>query len=134
MKTAFQWKQGFESTVTNTRGHEVVMDLPPAKNGTDNGATAIEFCAMSLVGCIGTIFAVMAVKMRFEYSQLEIELDAVKTDEDKTIKSVDYVLKIKTGVSEEKVKKCLKLTEENCPVGILFQKAEIPISGKIEMQ
>lgn len=133
MKATFQWKQGVESIVNNNRGHEVIMDLPQAKNGTDNGATAIEFCAMSLVGCIGTIFAVMAAKMRFEFSELEIELDAAKTDADKTITEVVYQLKIKTEVAEQKVKKCLELTEENCPVGQLFNKANIPVVGKIVM-
>lgn len=133
MKTTFKWKQQFESVVDNNRGHEVIMDLPPAKNGTDNGATAIEFCAMSLAGCTGTIFAVMAKKMRLEFSQLEIEMDAIKTDNDKTITSVSYILKIKTDVSSEKVEKCLTITEENCPVVILYQQAGIPISSKIEM-
>lgn len=133
MKSTFKWKQGFESVVDNSRGHEIVMDLPKGKNGTDLGATALEICGMSLTGCVGTIFAVMAEKMRIKFSELEIELDAAKTDDDPTITAVSFVLKIKTEATKEKVQKCLDLTLENCPVGVLYRKAGVSISNEIEM-
>lgn len=133
MKSTLKWKQGFESVVDNSRGHEVVMDLPEAKNGTNLGATAVEVCAMSLTGCIGTIFAVVAKKMRFDFSAMEIDLEATKTDDDPTITSVNYVFKIKTDADEEKVQKCLDVTIDNCPVGNLFKQAGIPVKGKVVM-
>ena len=133
MKSTFKWKKNFESVVNNNRGHEIVMDLPIAKDGTDLGATALEICGMSLTGCVGTIFAVMAAKMRVEFTQLEIELDAAKTDDDATFTSVSYVFKIKTEATKEKVKKCLDLTFENCPVGVLYRNAGVSISGEIIM-
>ena len=131
MKSTVKWSKNLQSVIDNGRGHQVVIDMPEAKNGDNQGATAVELTAMSLAGCIVTIFAIMAAKMRIEFTQLEIELDSAKTDNDATITKNDYVLKIKTDESIEKIEKCLKHTIDTCPVGVLFEKAGIPINGKI---
>jgi uncharacterized OsmC-like protein len=131
MKSTVKWSKNLQSVIDNGRGHQVVIDMPEAKNGDDQGATAVELTAMSLAGCIVTIFAIMAAKMRIEFTQLEIELDSAKTDNDATITRNDYVLKIKTDEPIEKIEKCLKHTIDTCPVGVLFEKAGIPINGKI---
>lgn len=131
MKSTVKWSKNLQSVIDNGRGHQVVIDMPEAKNGDNQGATAVELTAMSLAGCIVTIFAIMAEKMRIKFTQLEIELDSAKTDNDATITKNDYVLKIKTDESIEKIEKCLKHTIDTCPVGVLFEKAGIPINGKI---
>jgi len=131
MKSTVKWSKNLQSVIDNGRGHQVVIDMPEAKNGDNQGATAVELTAMSLAGCIVTIFAIMAAKMRIEFTQLEIELDSAKTDNDATITKNDYVLKIKTDEPIDKIEKCLKHTIDTCPVGVLFEKAGIPINGKI---
>lgn len=131
MKSTVKWTKNLQSVVDNGRGHQVVMDMPEAKNGDNQGATALELAAMSFAGCIATIFAVVAVKMRIKFTQMEIELDASKTDADATITKVDYNFKIKTDEPIEKIENCLKHTMDTCPVGVLFEKAGIPINGKI---
>lgn len=37
----------------STRGHEIVVDLPPAKGGTDEGMTPPELLVASFGACIG---------------------------------------------------------------------------------
>lgn len=131
MKSTVKWSKNLQSVIDNGRGHQVVIDMPEAKNGDNQGATAVELTAMSLAGCIVTIFAIMAEKMRIKFTQLEIELDSAKTENDATITKNDYVLKIKTDEPIDKIEKCLKHTIDTCPVGVLFEKAGIPINGKI---
>jgi uncharacterized OsmC-like protein len=131
MKSTVKWTKNLQSVVDNGRGHQVVLDMPEAKNGDNQGATALELAVMSLSGCIATIFAVVAAKMRIKFTQLEVELDASKTDEDATITKVDYIFKIKTDEPVDKIEKCLKHTMDTCPVGVLFEKAGIPINSKI---
>jgi uncharacterized OsmC-like protein len=133
MKSTVKWSKNLQSVIDNGRGHQVLTDMPEAKNGDNQGATAIELAAMSLAACIVTIFAIMATKMRIKFTQLEIELDSAKTDNDVTITKNEYVLKIKTNEPIDKIEKCLKHTLETCPVGIIFEKAGIPINGKIAL-
>ena len=131
MKSTVKWTKNLQSVVDNGRGHQVTIDMPEAKNGDNQGATALELAVMGLSGCIATIFAVVAAKMRIQFTQLEVELDAAKTDADPIITKVDYVFKIKTEEPVEKIEKCLKHTLDTCPVGILFEQAGIPVNGKI---
>jgi uncharacterized OsmC-like protein len=131
MKSTVKWSKNLQSVVDNGNGHQVIMDMPKTKNGNDEGATALEHAIMSLAGCIATIFAVVAAKMRIKYTQMEVELDAAKTDSDITITKADYVFKIKTDESIEKIEKCLKHTMDTCPVGVIFEKAGIPVKGEI---
>lgn len=133
MKSTFNWKQNFQSIVDDDRNHEVNLDLPPAKGGDDTGTTALELCAMSFNGCIGTIFGMMAAKTRLQFSQLEVELNANREENDPTFTDINYVLKIETEATKEKVEKCLALTMESCPVGVLFRQAGVKIDGRIEM-
>ena len=131
MKSTVKWTKNLQSVVDNGRGHQVLIDMPEAKNGNNDGHTALELAVMGLSGCIATIFGVVAAKMRIQFSQMEVELDAAKTDVDQTITKVDYVFKIKTEETLEKIEKCLKHTMATCPVGILFEQAGIPVKGEI---
>ena len=70
-------KQGaYLSQIDNQRGSSVTIDLPVASSGTDQGPTAFELLAMSLNGCIATIFTTMAEKKRLTIEHLEIDLEA----------------------------------------------------------
>lgn len=133
MKSTCKWIKNHQSIVDNGRGHVYVMDLPQAKEGDNTAPTALEAAVMSLSGCVVTIFTVMAKKMRFSFSCLEVDLDAAKTDDDPTITSVHFDLKIKTEATEEKVKKCLEHTMNSCPVGVLFRNAGIKLSNSITL-
>lgn len=122
MKVDFKLLDGYRSVVTDTRGHEVVLDLPESMNGTNQGPKAFELLAMSLAGCIGTIFKMMAVKMHVDVQDIKVELE---TEEAATINSVSYRFYIKSDSPLDKIQKCLEHTEENCPVGLLFAKAGV---------
>lgn len=130
MKSTFRLVEGYLSEVDNGRGHKVIMDLPEAAGGTNKGPKAFEYLAMSLTGCIGTIFTILAEKMRIDVQELTVELNAETAE---TIESIDYKFSIKTDASLEKVQKCLDTTERNCPVGLIFHKAGVPFTHEIVM-
>ena len=132
MKSVYRLAKNFHAVVDNGRTHSVAIDLPPGNDGEDLGATALELCAMSLSGCIGTIFAKVAKKMRLTIEALEVELEAFKGPEDKTITKVESKVLVKSPDSEDKLKRCLELTMNTCPVGVIYANANIPVNVTLE--
>ena len=128
MKSTSVWTGGYKSKVDNGRGHEAVVDLPQGQGGEDVGATALELALMGLSGCITTIFVLVAQKSRLEFGALEAEVNATKGE--RTIETVDVVIKIKTS-DPEKADKVLSQTLNMCPVGVLFADAGVKISHKL---
>ncbi len=113
--------------VDNGRAHSVCLDLPP-ELGTDMGPTALELGVMSYAGCFATIFALMAKKMRVPLKDLEVKLEAIKSDEAGTVTEATFNIYVKTDVTEETVQRIFTLTVENCPVGKLFERAGVKVS------
>ncbi len=125
MKATCKWTNGVASTVTNHRGHEIVLDLPAEKGGEDTGATAFEVCLMSYAGCVNTIFQLLAAKMRIQFTALEVETRGAMNNGAATLTDIDIDFRIATEASEEKIAKCLEQTLKTCPVGILFSQAGV---------
>ena len=130
MKTHLVKQGAYLSQIDNQRGSSVAVDLPVASGGTDQGPTAFELLAMSLNGCIATIFTTMAEKKHLNIEHLEIDLEARTTEGE--MDAIDYTLRIKTTASDKELEKCLELTEKVCPVGRLFHRAGIPFTHRIE--
>jgi uncharacterized OsmC-like protein len=119
--------------VDNGRAHSVCLDLPP-ELGTDMGPTALELGVMSYAGCFATIFALMAKKTRVPLKDLEVKLEALKSEEAGTVTEANFDIIVKADVPEEKIQRIFKLTLENCPVGKLFEKAGVKTSYNIRAQ
>ncbi|MCL7386774.1 MAG: OsmC family protein [Thaumarchaeota archaeon] len=132
MRAISIWISGFRSAVDNGRAHSVVVDLPRDQGGEDLGPTALELALMSLAGCIGTIFAIVAGKRKLSYESLRVELEGEKGE--KTIEKIRGVLRIKTSASREEVETALKLTMEICPVGLIFEKAGIKPEIQVKLE
>jgi uncharacterized OsmC-like protein len=119
--------------VDNDRKHSVCLDLPP-ELGTDTGPTALECAVMSYAGCFATIFALTAKKMRVPLKDLEVKLEAVKSDEVGTITETSFDISVKAEASEDRIQRIFQLTVENCPVGKLFEKAGVKVSYNIKTE
>jgi putative redox protein len=122
----------FRIAVDNGRAHSVVLDLPP-EMGTDRGPTALELGVMSFAGCIATIFALMTKKMRVQISDLKIEMKAEKPEGARTVTKAGYVITVTSSESENKIKRAFELTKENCPVGLIFEKAGVQVNYKLKI-
>jgi len=133
MKSTSVWVKNYQSVVDNGRTHGLVIDLPQGKGGDDKGATALELAVMGLAGCISTIYAVGARKMKLALGELSVEIDADKPENEPTITSVKGEVKIRSAESEDNLQKCLDRTMGMCPVGKLYEKASIPIEMKLTL-
>ena len=131
MKARAVWVSGFRSVVDNGRGHSVVVDLPRQDKGEDSGPTALELAAMSYVGCVATIFKIIADKRGLKFDGLEIELDASKGE--KTIERGTAKLVVKSLAKKEEVENALRLTLQTCPVGVIFDNGGVKIDWQVEV-
>jgi putative redox protein len=125
MKATSVWIDGYRSVVDNGRGHSLIVDLPPDRNGANTAPTALELAAMSLAGCVTTIFKEVAVKRKFDFKALKVDLEAEKPKEASTITKVTGNVEITTSAEEQEARTVFRLTLDICPVGELFVKAGI---------
>jgi len=132
LKSVYRLAKNFHAVVDNGRTHSIAIDLPPDNGGEDLGATALELCVMGLSGCIGTIFAKIAKKMRLTIDDLDVDLEAFKGPEDPTVTKVTAKVFVRSPDSIEKLNKCLELTLASCPVGVIFTNAGIPTDVTLE--
>lgn len=132
MKSNSLWTRDFQSVVDNGRNHSMVIDLPEAKGGNNSGPTALEMCVMSFSGCVGTIFAMVAQKMRLTFEKMEVEVNAEQKNNASTVTDIHFILSIQTNEEKDKIQKCLEHTISTCPVGVLFKQAGVSITNEIK--
>ncbi|RLG08663.1 MAG: OsmC family peroxiredoxin [Thaumarchaeota archaeon] len=134
MKARSIWIGKYRSVLDNLRGHSVVVDLPPAKNGEDTGATALELAVMALAGCVTTIFKIVAEKRKLDYKNLNVVVEAEQPEGEKTITNFKAALEIETDAKKEDVERVLRLTLDICPVGLIFDKAGIKGEWEVKVR
>lgn len=131
MKSNSIWTRKFQSVVDNGRNHSIVIDLPQDKGGCNSGPTALEMCVMGFSGCLGTIFAMVAEKMRLKFEILEVVANAEQKDNAATLTDVHCVVSLKTDEDKAKIEQCFELTMKTCPVGVLFNQAGVKMTHEI---
>jgi uncharacterized OsmC-like protein len=123
----------FRIDVDDGRAHALCLDLPP-DDGTDLGPSALELSLMSLAGCYATIFVLTAKKMRIKVKDLEVNVEAAKSEEARTIVEAILAIHVKADAPEDRVQRLHKLTVASCPVGILYEKAGVRTTYMIEVR
>jgi uncharacterized OsmC-like protein len=122
--------EGFQILLDDNEAHGYIVDLGP-QQGTWLGVSSLELCVMSHAGCYVTIAALVAKKMRLTLKGLNVKVEAVKSDETGTISEETFDIFYKVNASQDKIDRLHKLTLETCPVGILFEKADVKIKYKV---
>ena len=122
----------YQSVVDNGRHQGLVLDLPEQKKGDDVGPTALELSGMALAGCISTIWAVVANNSSCSYRKMIVELDLDKPDNAPTFTKGTAVVKVDSDETEEKLERILEKTVNACPVGKLFEAANVEITTRLE--
>jgi putative redox protein len=120
--------KGFRIDVDDGRSHAVCLDLSRDDDGTDMGPSALELCLMSHAGCYATIFVLTAKKMRFSLKDLEVKVEAIKSEEAGTVTEEKFEIIVGIDAPEDRIQRIHKLTLLSCPVGRLFEKAGVKIS------
>ena len=123
--------QGNQLALDNARAHCVVSDLP-TDTGEGYGPTPLELCIMSHAGCYAITLVSTAKKMRINLAALEVRVTATKGNEAGTITEEKFDIKIKTDATPDRIQRLHELTLEHCPVGIIFEKANVKIAYNIE--
>jgi putative redox protein len=116
--------ENYRIDVDDQRTHAVCLDQPPP-DGTDMGAGALDLCLMSYAGCYATIFVLTSKKMRFSLKNLEVNVEAVKSEAVGTITEANVDVLVETDMPKDRIQKAHELTVRTCPVGKLFEKAGV---------
>lgn len=127
MQAMGTWKGGFETLLEDDRTHSVVVDLPVDEGGRSAGPSSLDLMLLSLAGCITTIFALIARKRRLGFQGMSIALEADRPEKAPTITRVRGTLRVHTKADLPEVETVLRLTLKTCPVGVVFEKAQIPV-------
>ncbi len=126
LKSNARWIRGYLTEVDDGRGHKIQMDLPQHQNGEDLAATALEYMVMGYAGCTVTMYKIIADKMRLNIDSIDIVVDAEKLGEMDSVTDLKSILTLKSSEPEEKLLKALEMVKQTCPVGRIFDLAQIP--------
>lgn len=118
-KTITTWKKAHEFEAEH-EGNKIQID-----GSTENGHGPKALLLSALAGCSGIDVVDILTKMRMEFSDLAIEVEADQTDEHpKVFKDIHVTYKIKTAPeNEDKIRKAIALSlEKYCGVSAMLKK------------
>lgn len=127
-----QWK-GDMAFETDLDGHKLVVDAPEVAGGKDSGPRPKVLMLTALAGCTGMDVVSLFKKMRIDFTDLNIRVEANMTEEHpKHFDEMKIVYEI-TGnnIDEVKVKKAIDMSmEKYCGVSAVYKKA-MPMSYEV---
>jgi putative redox protein len=133
MRAIGTWQGGYRTNLEDSSGHLVTVDLPADEGGENLGPFALELSVMALAGCITTIFAIVAKRRRLAFDGLTVDLTADRPEGSPTIASVTGVARVTSEAPTEEIETALNVTVRTCPVGVLFERAKIPVRVRLEV-
>lgn len=124
-------------TVMMVRDHVLITD----EKGTNTGATPLEMCLSSLLGCEGVIINRCAEAMEFKYRSVELEADGEVDQRGSRgvhgvrpyFNWVKLKIRVYSNESEERFAKLTKNVEYRCPVMNLFRSADVQVDAEWEL-
>lgn len=125
------WQGGFETRLDDGRGHSVTVDEPVEDGGADAGTSSLELMVLSLSGCMSTIFHIIARKRKIPFEAVTISLHAERPRGAATITNVRGTFEVRTGAPKEDVATAVRLTVKTCPVGVLLDRALVPVDVEV---
>jgi putative redox protein len=117
-------------------GHNMAMDADAEFGGNDSGPRPKPLLLLALSGCTGMDVVSLMNKMRVEYSDFQIKVDAELTDEHpKYYHKIHLTYSLKTKSEyHEKVKKSVTLSQERyCGVSYMLSKSS-ELTHEIDFQ
>ncbi len=132
-KTRTEWNQDMQFT-SHINNHSFIVDTVPAGGGKDSGPSPKPFLLTSLAGCTGMDVVSFLKKMRVNFSDFSIDVDANLRDEHPRIYTeINVIYKIKLAETDQpKMEKAVTLSmEQYCGVSAMLSKI-CPIHSKIE--
>ncbi len=119
--TNFNGGMAFTATINK---HDILMDTTADDGGADSGPSPKRLMLASLAGCTGVDIVMILNKMKAEFSDFSIDIDATVTDEHpKIYNHVKLVYKIKIAEADRsKMEKAVHLSQDKyCGVSAMFR-------------
>jgi len=119
----------------NPDGHEIIFDADAKVGGTNKGARPKQFMLYALAGCTGMDVVSILKKMRVEFDDLSVSVEAEMTEEHpKHYKSMHVIYSFKgKNLPLKKIEKAVKLSEDQyCGVGVVYKKV-MPVTSEIRI-
>ncbi len=117
---------GGMSFETQFGAHKLIIDADPAFGGEDKGPKPKPLVLNALTGCTGMDVVSLLNKMRVEFKDLEINVDAEMTEEHpKYYNKIHLIYVIKANEADRaKVEKAVNYSQERyCGVSLMLSKA-----------
>ena len=105
------------------RDHTFLSDEPPARGGTDQGPSPLEYFIAGFSLCQQVIFILYAARLGIDLDSLEIEADGVVPARGihgfkgykPGICEINYKIRVESKESKEKIIKLVDTVEKYCP-------------------
>lgn len=137
VRTAFSKSAGDVRCEISVQGgsHTIITDEPAERGGTDTGAAPLMHLTASLAACQTVQIVKAAEAMRFKHGAINMHAETV-TDRVPPVEGGDsnvmrfcgakLVIDIETDETPERLERLKKISEDRCPVGMLFSDAGFP--------
>lgn len=114
-------------------GHSTIIDEPPERGGTDQGATPLLHFSAGLATCQTVQIAKVAESMRLNFGEIKIDatIDTGRDDGREAgariirIVGARMIVSIETNESEKKIERLKRLAVDRCPIGALLSDAGV---------
>jgi putative redox protein len=122
--------EGFAHEIDLEGGHELVVDEPAERGGTDTGPRPTQLLATSLAGCTAITIEMYADRKGWDVGRLEVE---VEMGYDDTVpNSFDVKIALPAELDEEQRRKLLVIATK-CPVHqVLAGEATVTVTERVE--
>ena len=130
IETKWLQKMSFEAKID---GHKIIVDAAEEVGGENKGPRPKPLMLLALAGCTGMDVVSILKKMRVEFDDLDVDVEAEMTEEHpKYFSSMKVIYTIKgKNIQKEKVEQAVTLSQEKyCGVSALYKKA-IPVKFEI---
>jgi putative redox protein len=121
---------GFAHEVDLEGGHEIVVDEPPDRGGTDTGPRPTQLLAASLAGCTAITIEMYADRKGWEIGPIEVD---VEMGYDGPVpSSFDVQVFLPAELDEEQRRRLLVIATK-CPVHkVLAGEASVTVTERVE--
>lgn len=115
--------------------HELVMDEPEARHGTDLGPSPLDTLVASLAGCTNVLLNKIAAENGIEVHDLDMELSSDLNvrgilgieNIDRPLERIELAIRFSTSAPEDKIEILKSRLSERCAVSVIFRQAGIEI-------
>ena len=130
MKVVARRTEGYAHEIELEGGHELVVDEPADRGGTDTGPRPTQLLASALAGCIAITMEMYAERKDWDLGQLEVDVEVGYEGPVPT--SFEVGLKLPAELDSEQRRRLLVIATK-CPVHkVLAAEAHVNVTERLE--